>query len=182
MAIQPRHSYTFTEYLELERAASYRSEFRAGKIQAMAGSTETHSILSSRMIVLLTLRFPECRVYDRNLRLYIEQYDESTYSDAMVICGDRQFWSEQRDVVINPTILVEVLSPSPEEDDRTAKSGYYRSIPSLRHIILVSQSSVSIELSTRIDGETWISKRYTNPKDILPVELQVSKIYEGVLE
>ncbi len=182
MATQPRHHYTFGEYLELERTASYRSEFRAGEIHGMAGDTETHSLLSSRMIVLLTQKFPDCCVYDGNLRLYIEQYDESTYADAMVICGNRQFWNGQKDVVTNPTIVVEVLSPSTEKYDRTTKSGYYRSIPSLRYIVLVSQDSVSVELSTRLDGETWTSKRYSSLSDTLPLDLRVSEIYEGILE
>ncbi len=134
MATQPIHSYTFEEYLELERKAEFKSEYRAGQIVAMSGGSARHSQLSVRMIILLSRHANGCTVFDSNLRLYIEHYNESTYPDAMLICGELQYWKGQSDVVTNPTAVVEVSSPSTEKYDRATKSGYYRSVPSMQNI------------------------------------------------
>ena len=180
MATQPRHGYTFEEYLELERKADFKSEYRAGHIIAMSGGTGTHSELAAQIIFLLK-RAKRCRVFDSNLRLYIEHYNESTYPDAMLICGKVQYWKGQNDVVTNPTAAVEVLSPSTEKYDRTTKRGYYSSVPSMEHILVVWQDRVRVECSTRQDASTWITKQYDNESDVLPLGFNVAEIYEGIL-
>lgn len=131
------------------------------------------------MITLLS-RTGDCEVFDSNMRLYIELYNECTYPDAMLICDPVRFWREQDDVVVNPTVVVEVLSPSTQKYDRTIKSAYYRSIPSLRHIVLVSADSISVEWSTRQDESTWIIKQHVGEAD-LPLGLRMKDIYQGIL-
>jgi len=180
MSTQPKSVYTFEEYLELERAAPYKSEYRDGAILAMAGGTERHSALCVQMMVLLKRQLRNCRVYDSNLRIYIEDFHESTYADAMVICGERKFWRGQNDVVLNPTIVVEVLSPSTKKYDQTTKSGYYRSIPSLTHLLLVSQDRMAIEWSVRHDN-TWVMTEYTSGSAITPLGFLVEEVYQEIL-
>jgi Uma2 family endonuclease len=181
MAPQPIHSYTFEEYLELERKADFKSEYRAGQIVAMSGGSARHSQLSVRMIILLSRHANGCTVFDSNLRLYIEHYNESTYPDAMLICGELQYWNGQNDVVTNPTAVVEVSSPSTEKYDRATKSGYYRSVPSMQNILLVSQDRVLVECWTRQDANAWITKQYDSESDVLPLGFKVMEIYEGIL-
>ncbi len=131
------------------------------------------------MITLLS-RTDDCEVFDSNMRLYNELYNECTYPDAMLICDPVRFWREQDDVVVNPSVVVEVLSPSTQKYDRTIKSVYYRSIPSLRHIVLVSADSISVEWSTRQDESTWIIKQYVGTAD-LPLGFQMEEIYGGII-
>ncbi len=179
MATQPRPGCSFNLYLELERSAEYRSEYRDGEIIAMSGGTRAHSRLSARMIALLT-RTSNCEVFDSNMRLYIELYNECTYPDAMLICDPVQFWRDQDDVVVNPSVVVEVLSPSTQKYDRTTKSVYYRSIPSLRHIVLVSADSIAVEWSTRQDESTWTIKQFVGEAN-LPLGFEMGDVYQGIL-
>jgi Uma2 family endonuclease len=173
-------SYSFEEYLELEREADFRSEYRAGQIVPMASGTARHSELSARMIALL-VQTKRRHVFNCNLRLYIEDYNECTYADAMLICGKVRYWKGQNDVVTNPTAVVEVLSPSTEKYDRTTKRGYYSSVPSMEHILVVWQDRVRVECSTRQDASTWITKQYDSESDVLPLGFKVAEIYEGIL-
>ena len=78
----------------------------------MSGGTEVHSRLSARMVVLLDRLFPTCRVYDSKLKLYVETWNRGLYTDAMLLCGEPVFWNDQTDVILNPTLVVEVLSSS----------------------------------------------------------------------
>jgi Uma2 family endonuclease len=184
MATQPRQRFSFREYLELERTGDGKSEFHNGQIHAMSGGTEPHSRLSSRIGALLNVRLSHCRVYDSNLKLYIEQFDKGVYPDCMVLCGSPQFWNEQSDVVLNPSLVVEVLSPSSERYDRGEKASYYRSVPSLQEILILSQDLVFAEHSTRQGDSTWRLVQYTGRNErvrVLGAELSLEEIYAGIL-
>jgi len=184
MASQPQQRFSFREYLELERSAASKSEFHDGQIYAMSGGTEPHSRLSARIVALLSLRLNECRVYDSNLKLYIQQFDKGVYPDCMVLCGSPQFWNEQSDVILNPSLVVEVLSPSSERYDRGEKASYYRSIPSLKEILILSQDQVFAEHSVRQGDSTWTLVQHTSRNDllrVLGVKLSLEEIYAGIL-
>ena len=184
MATQPQVRFSFLEYLDLERSADYKSEFHNGQIHAMSGGTEPHSRLSSRIGALLNLRLSDCRVYDSNLKLYIEQFDKGVYPDCMVLCGLPHFWNGQSDVILNPSLVVEVFSPSSERYDRGEKASYYRSIPSLQEILIISQDQVFVERSKRQGDSTWTLVQYTSRHDRIPVlnsELTLQEIYAGML-
>ncbi len=184
MASQPKHSYTFQEYLDLEEKSTYKSEFHAGEIFDMSGGTEIHSRLSSRMNAVLERRFPACRIYDSNLKLYIEQVNEGVYPDCMALCGDPQFWNNRQDTLLNPTLIVEVLSPSTQDYDRGTKALYYRSVPSIEHILLISQDRVFVEHLWRQDEHAWILKEYDERRlsvNILKSEITLEEIYRDIL-
>jgi Uma2 family endonuclease len=98
----------------------------------MSGGTEPRARLAARIIGLLGLHLQHCRIYDSNLKLYVEQFAKGVYPDAMAVCGEPKFWEGQRDVAVNPSLVMEVLSPSTENYDHGDKSSYYRSIPTIK--------------------------------------------------
>lgn len=159
MASQPTHTFTFEEYLDLERKADRKNEFQKGKIYAMSGGTYVHSALAARITRIFAANLPECWTFDSNLRIYVKQFDSGVYPDCSVLCGQPEFWNDQKDVIVNPSLVVEVLSPSPAKYDRGDKSAYYRSIKSVQHILLISQDQVSVEHSVR-ESQSWKVNQY----------------------
>ena len=185
MASSPRHVHTFEEYLELEQNAEYKSEFHDGEIYAMAGGTPAHSRISVRIAGLLDARLRGCSVYDSNLNLYIEQMNRGVYPDCMALCGEPLFWNNRRDVILNPTVVVEVLSPSTEDYDRGTKALYYRGVSSIQHILLISQDRVLIDHFSRQDDHTWTITQYSVPANsirLLEAEIPVAEIYRNILD
>jgi Uma2 family endonuclease len=148
---------TPAEYLARERAATYRSEYFDGEMFAMAGGSPRHSLISASVIRELGngLKRRPCAVYESNLRILISATGLYTYPDASVICGPLEYEDEHRDTVVNPTLLVEVLSDSTEAYDRGKKFGHYRQIAALREYLLVSQEEPKIERFLRNDDGTW---------------------------
>ncbi len=149
--------FTPAEYLTLERSASYRSEYFQGEIFAMAGGSPRHSQLKTNLIIALgvPLRGHTCTLYDSDLRILVHPTGLYTYPDASIVCGPLELADGQQDVVLNPTVLFEVLSNSTEAYDRGQKFGHYRQIESLREFVLVSQSEVLVERYQRNPDNTW---------------------------
>ncbi len=157
-----RHRYSYQDYLRFEAAANVRHEFFAGEIYAMAGGTPEHAALAAKVIALLDfqLRGRPCRVYSSDLRVRVVETGLATYPDVTVICGPIERDVEDRDAVTNPTLLVEVLSPSTEDYDRGEKLTQYRRIPDLRAIILMSHREVMLEVHRRVADGSWVSERF----------------------
>ena len=148
---------TPAEYLDIERVAAYRSEYFDGEMFAMAGGSPRHSLISANLIreVANRLKRRTCAVYESNLRILVSATGLYTYPDASVVYGPLEFEDPRRDTVLNPTLLVEVLSQSTEAYDRGKKFSHYRQIPSLREYLLVSQEEAKIERFLRNDDGTW---------------------------
>ena len=187
MATQPKSLFTLEEYLDQERAAEYKSEFHAGAIYAMAGGTETHARLSAQITALLWLKLQgRCRVYGSELNVYLEKQDQCVYADAMVVCGEPQFWGKRKDVIVNPTLVVEVLSPSTEAYDKSDKATYYRGLPSLQHCLLVAQDKLFIEHSARQENGSWTVSLLEDRTSViafsaLDISIAAEEIYRSVL-
>ena len=145
------------EYLALERTADYRSQYFQGEIFAMAGGSPRHSQLKTNLIIALglPLRGHSCTLYDSDLKILVNSTGLYTYPDASIVCGPLELADGQQDVVLNPTVLFEVLSDSTEAYDRGQKFGHYRQIESLREYVLVSQSEVLVERFQRNPDNTW---------------------------
>jgi len=145
------------EYLEIERAATFRSEYYRGEMFAMTGGSPRHSRIKTNVLVELGLRLKghECAPYDSDLRILVTATGLYTYPDASVVCGALMFDDERRDTVLNPTVLVEVLSASTEAYDRGKKFNHYRRIESLREYVLVSQDEPKIEHYLCCDDGSW---------------------------
>ena len=181
-----RH-YTPAEYLAAERIAAYKSEYIAGQIVAMSSVSREHSLVTGNLFWVLRtqLRDGPCEIHASDLRVKVSARGMYTYPDLVVVYGEAEFEDAQVDTLLNPTLIVEVLSPSTEAYDRGAKFGYYRQLPSLREYLLVAQDQVLLEHFVREDGG-WLLTAATDPTATLRVpasgcEVPVAKVYRTVV-
>jgi Uma2 family endonuclease len=153
---------TYAEYLELEASSEQRYEFVDGVVYAMAGGIPEHARLAMSLgaALLGALRSKGCAVYSSDLKLRIEATNRSTYADVVVICGPELTSSIDPNAVTNPTVIVEVLSPSTEASDRGEKWRHYQRLPSLREYVLVSPGEPYVEVFRR-DGDEWVLRTAT---------------------
>jgi Uma2 family endonuclease len=182
------------DYYRIERDADWRSEYFDGEMFAMAGGSPMHSLVKSNVItslnVALRRRGSACRTFDSDLRVRVPKTGLRTYPDASVICGPLTYDDDDDDddakqTVTNPTLVVEVLSPSIESYDRGTKFSHYQSIPSLKQFVLVSLASVQVETFLRMDDGTWQYSRVFGAEaavalDLIEVSIPLSEIYQGV--
>lgn len=157
----PALSYSFREYVAFEKSAHEKHEFVAGLILAMAGGTLEHSARCSNIIVALgtQLAGKRCRVFDSNARIRVVASGNAYYPDASIVCDSPEVDSEDGLSLTNPVVLVEVLSPSTEEYDRTDKLSDYQRIASLKHVVHVAHDKQQIVVFTRSD-DAWASRSY----------------------
>ncbi len=175
------------EYLDIERAAEFKSEFFDGEMFAMAGGTFRHSLLSTNCAGELRerLRGGRCLVCNADLRIKIAATGLLTYPDLSVICGPPQFVPGTDDTVLNPTVLVEVLSDSTEAYDRGKKFENYRQIETLREYLLVSQKEPRIEQFIRQPDGCWVLNEAAGLKaslnlPSLQVTLSLAEVFANV--
>jgi len=149
---------TEAEYLEIERAAEFKNEFFEGEMLAMGGGTPQHSLIATNLAREFgnRLNSGRCVPYNTDLRIKVEATGLCTYPDLSVICGPLQFAAGTNDTVVNPTLLVEVLSDSTEAYDRGKKFEHYRQLPSLRQYLLVSQNEPRIEQFVQQPDRRWM--------------------------
>ncbi len=146
MSLQPKSPLDFDVWLAAERASHQgRTEYRNGEVFAIDGSSEAHNLICGNLLGELGNHFKgrPCYAYISNMRVRVESANLCVYPDVMAVCGERKFLDDRRDVITNPALIVEVLSDSTEAYDRGDKFAYYRSIPSLRAYLLLSQHRVS---------------------------------------
>ena len=177
---------TEAEYLRIERAATYRSEFYRGEMFAMAGGSPKHSRIKTNVLSELNSRLKgrPCVAYDSDLRIRCRT-GLYTYPDASVICDELEFDEEHKDTVLNPTLIVEVLSKSTEAYDRGKKFDHYRTIPSLREYVLVAQDEPMVQRFLRNDDDTWTLTAISGVDQSLrlksvDVELPLAEIFDRV--
>lgn len=148
------HRFSYDEYLARERETGLRHEFLDGQVFAMTGGTPEHARLIAEVSFALrgAIDPKRCRVFSADLRVRIPSTGLSTYPDVAVVCGDVELARDDANAVINPTVLVEVLSPSTEAYDRGEKWAHYRRIESLRAYVLVSPVAERLEAFLRTDA------------------------------
>jgi Uma2 family endonuclease len=158
MSTQAKIFLTPEQYLEIERQAERKSEYWQGEMFAMAGAGEPHNLLVTNINGQLYthLRSSACRVYTNDMRVRVSATGLYTYPDIVVVCGVPQFLDGRRDTLLNPTLIVEVLSPSTEAYDRGRKFEHYQSIDSLKQYLLVASERVHTDLFTRQAGGHWL--------------------------
>ena len=142
---------TEAEYLQLDREAEVKSEFFDGEMFAMAGGTHAHSLIAANLIRRLGNRLDGkgCVVYTADLRVKVEATGLLTYPDVSVVCGTQRFLDEKEDTLLNPTLVIEVISESTEAYDRGKKFEHFRQITSCSEILLVSQREPRIDQYVR---------------------------------
>jgi Uma2 family endonuclease len=156
-ASSSRHRYTLDDYLAVEEMSRVRHEYLNGEIFAMAGGTPEHAALSAAAVTLLggKLRGGPCRPYSGDLRIRVRATGLATYPDAAVICGEPVRDADSPTHVVNPAVIVEVLSPSTEDYDRGEKREHYQRIDSLKEYVLVSQDRRRVEVWLREAAGNW---------------------------
>ena len=157
MSSLPKQFYTPEEYLDRERRAEYKSEYFAGEIVAMAGAKRKHNLIGSNITTSLNvqLRDAPCEVYTNDMKVQADKARQFSYPDVVVVCSEPQFRDDQDDVLQNPTVIVEVLSPSTEAYDRGEKFLRYRRLESLQEYLLVTQNERRVEQFTKQSDGSW---------------------------
>jgi Uma2 family endonuclease len=187
MSAIPKTFISEESYLEEERKALNKSEYYKGEIFAMAGATTNHNAIVASLIgeLYAFLKGKSCKVYPSDLRVYNSANGLYTYPDVTIVCGKEEYLDEEFDTLLNPTVLIEVLSASTENYDRGTKFKLYRSIPSLKNYILVSSTEYAAEIYTRKENDNWLLNT-TKEKDgrlhisALDFDLSLSDIYAQV--
>lgn len=148
---------TEAEYLTFERASELKHEFLAGQVFAMTGASKAHNLISGSTYVTLynQLRGRPCNLFPSDMRVKVTATGLHTYPDLSVVCGEAQFSDDEFDTLLNPTVIIEVLSPSTERYDRGKKFQHYRELPSLREYVLIAQDSLRVECYLRQESGSW---------------------------
>ncbi|MCW5881125.1 MAG: Uma2 family endonuclease [Anaerolineae bacterium] len=162
-------AYTPQEYLALDRVADEKSEYWDGALYAMTGASRAHNLIAVNLATALNtqLRARPCEVYAADMRVRIPRTYRYLYPDVVVVCDEPQFEDDQHDILINPTLLVEVLSPSTEAYDRGKKFDSYRRIPGLVTYLLVAQDERRIHLYIRQPDNQWLFAAFTEAEDVI---------------
>ncbi len=187
MSTLPKTFIPPEKYLELDRTAEYKSEYYDGEMFAMAGAPEGHTLVAGNVYASLhaQLRKRKCRAYGSDMRVQISPGCRYCYPDVAVVCGDAEFAESRRDVLTNPTAIVEVLSPSTASFDRGFKFDAYTAISSLREYILIEPTRISIEVFTRQPSGRWLLTKALRVEDTVELEsigcrLALADVYEKV--
>jgi len=182
-----KRSYTPEEYLELEEAADYKSEYRDGEIVPMTGGTTNHNKIAGNFYANLkfALRGQDYDIYIGDVRLWIPRYRQYTYPDVMVIQGEPIYTGTSTTTVMNPLLIVEVLSKSTKNYDLGDKFIYYRSIPEFKEYILIDQTKYHVMQYTKTLEGRWLLTEYESEETIIElssIEFQINlkEIYEKV--
>ncbi len=177
---------TEEQYLAMDRAAEFRSEFLDGEVVAMSGGSVRHSRLKVNLVgeVRAALRGTACQAFNSDLRVRVSSR-MYTYPDLTVVCGMPMTADKREDILLNPMVIFEVLSPSTEFYDRGVKFRRYREIESLTDYILVAQDQIGIEQYTRADDHTWTLRDYQRADDVfhipsIGVSVPLAAIYERI--
>lgn len=189
MSSQPIPSISPTEYLREERLSPTKHEYVDGEIFAMAGASVAHNSITFAASGLLyaALRGSTCRGFGSDLRVATgtARDDIYTYPDLSIVCGEPQFLDGNRDTLLNPIVLVELLSPTTAAYDRGKKFEKYRRIPSLQEYVLLEQDRVHAEIFTRQDDNSWALREFSGVDAMLPLhsvgaQIPLAALYEGV--
>ncbi len=179
--------FTVEEYLLVERAAEFKSEFVDGQIFAMSGASRAHTLIAGNITGDLrnALRGSTCEVYQSDMRVQVADTGLFAYPDVVVACAPIELADTSADMLLSPVVIVEVLLPSTEAFDRGEKFMRYQRMPSLQHFLLVAQDAIRVEHFRR-HGDAWLLEMYGSREEIIElgaieVGLDVAGIYERVL-
>jgi Uma2 family endonuclease len=189
MTLQASPFMTVEEYLAFERDHEVKHEYIAGHVHAMSGASAAHNIIAANTLVALHnhVRQRNCIVFPSDMRLGIPDQDIYVYPDIMVVCGDVQFGDNEQDTILNPVIIIEVLSPSTEQYDRGTKAQYYRSIPSLQEYLLIAQEERCLEHFVRYSEHQWLLSEITDDQGSvyltsIDYTIQLDEVYEKIIK
>ena len=190
MEAYARAHYTFEEYLQIEADTGRKHEYHRGQVYAMSGGTIEHGVIGGNVFALLRAELrrqkKDCKARNSEVKVYIATADRYVYPDAMAVCGEVQQSDQASNAIVNPTMIVEVLSKSTADYDRGDKFYLYRQLPSLQEYVLIEQEKAVAEtFSKQTDSDLWRISRVEG-LDVslafrsLGVALSMADIYEDV--
>lgn len=187
MSSQPKTYLTPEEYLAIERRNEYKSEYVDGEMVAMTGASRRHNLITVNITGQLypQLRGRPCETYSGDMRVRIPTTRAYMYPDVVVVCGEPRLEDDYLDTLLNPTVLIEVLSESTERYDRGRKFGFYRTIESLADYVLVAQDECRVEQYAKQPDGRWLLTDHRLPEDLVELAsiqstLKLSEVYEKV--
>lgn len=189
MSAIPIIKYSIAEYLEAEEKSLEKNEFYQGEIFAMAGGSIPHNQIVSNTLADINAYLrggKKCQVFPSDLRIYIEANTLFTYPDLSIVCGEIETLENHKNNVTNPSVLIEVLSPSTADYDRGGKFKLYRDIPRLKEYILISSTEILIEKYEKQQDGSWVLHEYKNATDLFTIstialQVQVDRFYDNVV-
>jgi len=160
-ASQQRY-YSPEEYLALEATAKYKSEYIDGEILPMAGGSTNHNRIAGNSYSALNFAFKNqnYQVFISDVRLWIPESHIYTYPDAMVVAGKPEYFNQRQDTITNPQVIIEVLSKSTQEYDRSSKFRAYRTIPTFQEYLLLDQNKIYVEQFFKTGAKSWSLREY----------------------
>jgi Uma2 family endonuclease len=158
MSSQTKTRYTAEEYLAIDRQSDFKNEYFNGEIFAMTGASRKHNLITINVATSLNtqLKGRRCEVYANDMRVKVRSSGLYTYPDIVVVCGSPEFEDREIDTLINPALIIEVLSKSTEGYDRGDKFGHYRKVESLSEYLLIAQDKHHLEHYTRQSDNRWL--------------------------
>ncbi|MEH2157864.1 Uma2 family endonuclease [Nostoc sp.] len=187
MQITKQRYYTPEEYLELEEAADYKSEYIDGQIIPIAGGSVNHNQIALNLSTELNFAFKKqnYRVFMGDVRLWILQKRTYTYPDVMILAGEPEFFNNRKDIILNPQIIVEVLSKSTKGYDREDKFQAYRTISTFQEYLLIDQTRIHVDQFSKIGKKQWTLREYDEEDEAIalvtvPFEISLQDLYNKV--
>jgi Uma2 family endonuclease len=182
-----RKIYTPEEYLALEEKAQYKSEYFRGEIFQMAGASGRHNQITANTITALSMALfnRDCIVYPSDMRILVQENGLYTYADALVVCGEVAYFKNRDDILTNPILITEVLSPSTRNYDRGDKFTLYQELDSFQVYLIIEQNSIRVDYYCKMTDNTWQISTFTSLENVIEIEaldlkLAVSYIYNKV--
>lgn len=182
-----KQKFSIEDYLEIENTSIEKHEYYKGEIFVMSGAKMPHNDISKNLSgnLYVKLKGKKCQPYGSDVRIHIESNTLFTYPDISIICGDVVTRNNDDYNVLNPTVIIEILSPSTKNYDRGEKFKLYRDIPTLKEYILVDSESIHIEVFRLNENNHWELEEYNSTENLLHIKainenILISEIYEGV--
>jgi len=188
-ALEKEKVYSVDEYFALDEQSKEKLEYRNGKIKVMSGGTAKHSEIAARIIAILVNTLDQSdikyRVYTSDTKIQIPSYSTFVYPDAVVVSLEPEFYQDRKDIITNPLLVVEVLSPSTQNYDRDGKFLAYRTIPSFQEYLLIDQDRPQVTTFYRNEARHWedndimgLDKTVTLRS--VDCEIPLSRIYKNI--
>ena len=188
--VPPEKKVSIEDYFRAEQKSIHKNEYHNGIIQPMASGTFNHDNLACKAVTLINNYFEENEypylVNGSDTKIRIEKYNRFVYPDAVVIYEKPEFYQNRKDTITNPLLIVEVLSDSTKDFDRTTKYEYYRSVPSFKEYVLVHQENKHVSVYTKQADNTWIVRDYDGDEAtailyaIESCPLPLKRLYRGL--
>lgn len=187
MSSQVKTYLTPEEYLAMERQAEYKSEYFNGEVFAMTGASRKHNLIAVNVLAALhaQLRKRPCEIYPSDMRVKVSPSGLYTYPDVVVVCEEPLFDDDQKDTLLNPTLLVEVLSKSTASYDRGEKFEHYRTLNTLLEYVVIAQDKYHVEHYVRQPDKQWLLSETNNLQDTIQLpaidcDLALADVYDKV--